>query len=94
MKVAVIYGGLSAERDVSIKTGEAVLKSCLENKYNASAIMINDKNDDIIDALKEFDIVFNALHGTFGEDGSIQSLLENNDIPFTGSGSVSSKICN
>ena len=45
MKVAVIYGGLSAERDVSIKTGEAVLKACLENNYNSSAIMIGDKNE-------------------------------------------------
>ena len=93
MKVAVIYGGLSAERDVSIKTGEAVLKSCLENNYNASAIMINDKNDEVFDALKEFDIVFNALHGTFGEDGSVQSMLEDNGILFTGSGSDASKTC-
>jgi len=93
MKVAVIYGGLSAERDVSINTGGAVLKACLENNYNASGIIINDENDEIFDTLMEYDIVFNALHGTFGEDGSIQSLLENNDIPFTGSGSVSSKIC-
>ena len=93
MKVAVIYGGLSAERDVSIKTGEAVLKSCLENKYNASAIMINDKNDEVFDALKEFDIVFNALHGTFGEDGSVQRMLEDNGTLFTGSGSDASKTC-
>jgi len=93
MKVAVIYGGMSAERDVSIKTGEAVLKSCLENKYNASGIMINDKNDQVFDSLKEFDIVFNALHGTFGEDGSVQSVLENNGVLFTGSGSDASKTC-
>ena len=93
MKVAVIYGGLSAERDVSIKTGEAVLKSCLENKYNASGIIINDKNDEVLDVLKEFDIVFNALHGTFGEDGSVQSMLEDNGILFTGSGSDASKTC-
>ena len=93
MKVAVIYGGLSAERDVSIKTGEAVLKSCLENKYNASAIMINNKNDEVFDALKEFDIVFNALHGTFGEDGSVQRVLEDKGILFTGSGSDASKTC-
>ena len=93
MKVAVIYGGLSAERDVSIKTGEAVLKACLENKYNTSAIMVNDKNDEVFDALKEFDIVFNALHGTFGEDGSVQSMLEDNGILFTGSGSDASKTC-
>ncbi len=93
MKVAVIYGGLSAERDVSIKTGEAVLKSCLENGYNASAIMINDKNDEVFNSLKEFDIVFNALHGTFGEDGSVQRMLEDNGILFTGSGSDASKTC-
>ena len=93
MKVAVIYGGLSAERDVSIKTGEAVLKSCLENKYNASGIIINDKNDEVLDVLKEFDIVFNALHGTFGEDGSVQSMLEDNGVLFTGSGSDASKTC-
>ncbi len=93
MKVAVVYGGLSAERDVSIKTGKAVLKACLENSYNANGVMISDKNDNFIDILKEYDIVFNALHGTFGEDGSIQSLLEENDILFTGSGSSSSQTC-
>ena len=93
MKVAVIYGGLSAERNVSINTGEAVLKACFENNYNASAIMINDKNDIVFEDLRQYDIVFNALHGTFGEDGSIQRLLEDNDIIFTGSGSSSSKTC-
>ena len=59
MKVAVVYGGLSAERDVSIKTGKAVLKACLENSYNANGVMISDKNDNFIDILKEYDIVFN-----------------------------------
>jgi len=93
MKVAVIYGGLSAEREVSINTGEAVLKACLENNYNSSAIMINDKNDGVLDSLTAYDIVFNALHGTFGEDGTIQSWLEDNDIRFTGSGSIASKTC-
>lgn len=93
MKVAVIYGGSSAERDVSIKTGEAVLKACLENNFNASAVMIDNQSDKVFDDLKKFDIVFNALHGTFGEDGSIQSILEDNDILFTGSGSSSSKTC-
>ena len=93
MKVAVIYGGLSAERDVSIKTGEAVLKSCLENKYNASAIIINDKNDEVFGALKEFDIVFNALHGTFGEDGKIQEILKRNKFKVTHSNQDSSSNC-
>ncbi len=93
MKVAVIYGGSSAERDVSINTGEAVLKACLENNYDANSIIIKNENDKVFDTLKKYDIVFNALHGTFGEDGSIQSLLEKNDILFTGSGSSSSKIC-
>jgi len=93
MKVAVIYGGMSAERDVSINTGEAVLRACIENNYNSSGILINNKNEKIFNILKEYDIVFNALHGTFGEDGSIQSLLEDNNILFTGSGSGSSKIC-
>ena len=93
MKVAVIYGGSSAERDVSINTGEAVLKACLENNFNTSSVIIEDENDKVFETLKEYDIVFNALHGTFGEDGSIQSLLEDNDIPFTGSGSSSSRTC-
>ena len=54
MKVAVIYGGLSAERDVSINTGEAVLKACLENNYNASGIIISDKSVQSFDVLKEY----------------------------------------
>ena len=45
MKIAIIYGGPSLEKDVSIKTGQAVLKACLENNYNASAVIIDDEND-------------------------------------------------
>ena len=53
MKVAVIYGGSSAERDVSINTGEAVLKACLENNFNANAVVIEDENDKFFDTPKK-----------------------------------------
>ena len=93
MKVAVIYGGSSAERDVSIKTGEAVLKACLENNFNASAVIINNQSDKVFDDLKKFDIVFNALHGTFGEDGKIQKILKRNKFKVTHSNQKSSSNC-
>ena len=93
MKVAVILGGLSFERDVSIKTGEAVVKACKDNNYDVQAVMIDKDYKKFLPVLKKVDIVFNALHGTLGEDGTIQRWLEENNIQFTGSDSISSSLC-
>ena len=93
MKVAVILGGASSERDVSLKTGNAVLKACKNNNYDVKAIVIDKNYKKFLPLLKKVDIVFNALHGTIGEDGTIQKWLEANNINYTGSNSVSSALC-
>ena len=93
MKVSVLMGGTSAERGVSLKTGKAVMNACLELGYEATPVDFNGDYSSILNDLKYSDVVFNALHGTIGEDGTIQSWLDENNINYTGSGSSSSKLC-
>ena len=83
-KVAVLMGGLSAERDISLLTGEAVLAGLLEKGVDAHAIDV-DKN--VIEKITagNYDRVFIALHGRGGEDGQIQGVLETLGLPYTGS---------
>ncbi|UZE95558.1 D-alanine--D-alanine ligase [Alkalimarinus alittae] len=90
-KVAVLLGGNSAERDVSLKSGGAVLEALLSAGVDAQAIDIKGSP---LDCLKrvEFDRAFIALHGRGGEDGTIQGLLECLDIPYTGSGVMASAL--
>ena len=93
MKVSVLMGGTSAERDVSLKSGEAVANACLELGYETVIVDFNGDYNSILNDLKSSNIVFNALHGTIGEDGTIQSWLDENNINYTGSGSRSSRLC-
>ena len=93
MKVAVILGGTSFERDVSLKTGKAVVEACRANNYDVETVIIDKNYKKSLPILKQVDIVFNALHGTLGEDGTIQKWLEENNIKFTGSDSISSALC-
>lgn len=93
MKVSVLLGGTSAERDVSLKTGKAVLNACLELGLDAYSVDFVGDYKSIINDLKNSDIVFNALHGTIGEDGTIQKWLEKNKLIYTGSNSESSRLC-
>ncbi|MEE9327103.1 MAG: D-alanine--D-alanine ligase [Cocleimonas sp.] len=90
-KVAVLMGGWAAEREVSLKSGKAVLDGLLEKGINAHAL---DVGRDVLDVLREneFDRVFNILHGTSGEDGEIQGALEILQIPYTGCGVMASAI--
>ncbi|WP_027363686.1 D-alanine--D-alanine ligase [Desulfotruncus alcoholivorax] len=83
-RIGVLCGGLSAEREVSLRTGEAIYQAILKNGYNAVKIDV-DKN--IAEKLKEnnIELAFLALHGKYGEDGTIQGLLEILGIPYTGS---------
>lgn len=93
MKVAVVYGGTSLEREVSIKTGKGIIENLDKNKYEVIDFRI-DKEEDIL-KLKDMDIdfVYIALHGTFGEDGKVQAILEILNIPYSGSGVLSSALC-
>ena len=90
-KVTVLMGGISAEREVSIDSGKACAKALVEIGFDVTCL---DAKDDFIEKLikNKPDKVFNALHGRFGEDGSIQGLLEHLKIPYTHSGILSSAI--
>lgn len=90
-KVAVLFGGNSAEREVSLNSGKAVLNALIEQGVNAHAI--DPKFDDISQIKAQgFDRAFIVLHGRGGEDGVIQGFLSALDIPFTGSDVSSSAI--
>ncbi len=90
-KVAVLMGGLSAEREVSLKSGTEVLKALLSQGVDAHKI---DVGHDVVQQLisGKFDRVFNMLHGRNGEDGVIQGALELLNLPYTGSGVLASAI--
>lgn len=88
-KVAVVCGGTSAEREVSLTSGEAVLKALLAKGVDAYKF---DPKEQDIGELKNFDRVFNVLHGTFGEDGGLQGVLDGLGVPYTGCGVLASAI--
>ena len=90
-RIGVLMGGLSPEREVSLTTGQAVFKAIQKNGLEAVALDVN--RDIAIDLKKSgIDIAFIALHGTYGEDGTIQGILEYAKIPYTGSGVLGSSI--
>ena len=91
-KVAVLMGGKSTERKISLQSGEAVLQALLARGVDAHALDAGDKG--FVQQLSEggFDRAFNALHGRGGEDGVVQGLLESLEIPCTGSGVLGSAL--
>lgn len=90
-KVAVLFGGRSAEREVSLKSGAAVLAALQRRGVDAHAF--DPAQRDLHNLLDErFDHVFIALHGRYGEDGTVQGALELMGIPYTGSGVMASSI--
>ena len=90
-KILVISGGISKERAISLDTGKQVAKELSKNGYN---IKITEPNFKLIQTIKSFkpNVIFNALHGQFGEDGYIQTILETTGIPYTHSGVIASAI--
>lgn len=92
MKIGVLMGGCSSERQVSLLTGEEIVKNLNKEKYEVLPIIINSK-EEVFEKVKNVDFVFIALHGEFGEDGSIQSILDALDIPYSGSNPLSSALC-
>ena len=92
LKVGVIRGGISSEREVSLKSGEEIIKELNKEKYDVKDIILNDKKD-IFTVLEGLEFVFLGLHGKFGEDGKVQAILETMDIPYTGCGMLSSALC-
>ena len=90
-KILVLCGGISKERLISLDTGKQVAKELKKNRY---IVKICEPNHTLLENIKLFkpDIVFNALHGQFGEDGYIQTILETQKIPYTHSGVIASSI--
>lgn len=100
LNVAVLMGGMSSEHEVSLISGKNVLEHLNKNKYNSISVIIskkgewlvNNKRKTIDESLKDVNVVFNALHGEYGEDGCIQGLLDCFGVKYTGSGVLASAI--
>ena len=91
LKIAVLYGGVSKEREVSISSSKGVIDALKRNGHEVIAIDFHPERLDEIINLK-VDLVFIALHGKFGEDGSVQGLLDMLNIPYVGSGVLASAL--
>ena len=90
-KILVLGGGISKERLISLETAKGVFKELKKKNYN---VIVCEPDGNLISKIKKFkpDIVFNALHGTFGEDGQVQRLLDKLRLRYTHSGVKASEI--
>ncbi|MCE0485208.1 MAG: D-alanine--D-alanine ligase [Methylacidiphilales bacterium] len=88
-RLAVLKGGPSAEREVSLRSGAAAAEALREAGYDVSEVTVDDANFIVPDGT---DLAFLALHGTFGEDGQVQSILDSKGIPYTGANAETSRI--
>ena len=90
-KILILSGGISKERLISLDTGLQVAKELKKNGYK---VKISEPDNNLTKNINQFkpNIIFNALHGQFGEDGYIQTILESEKIPYTHSGVISSAI--
>lgn len=88
VKTAVLMGGPGSEREVSLASGKAVLKALLGLGIDATAVDVTDTSIDLPDGTG---LVFNLIHGTFGEDGRLQRILDDLGVPYTGAGAASSR---
>lgn len=88
-KIGVLMGGVSSERDISLMSGRGIVEHLDKEKFEAIPIEINEKND-VFTKCQNIDFAFIALHGEFGEDGCVQSILSAMNIPYSGSGPVPS----
>lgn len=98
IKVGVIMGGPSSEHEVSLLTGENIYRNLERKKYQVTELILSKdlrlssglSKIEFPQGLLRFDVIFNALHGRFGEDGTLQTVLDILGVPYTGSGSASS----
>src|SRR5437867_11161479 len=89
--IGVLMGGLSKEREISLKSGNAILEALLLKGYDAVPIDV-DRHVASLLHKKAVEVAFLALHGRYGEDGSIQGMLEILGIPYTGSSVLASSL--
>ncbi len=100
LRVGVLRGGTSPEYDVSLKTGHAVLQNLSQEKYTPVDMLVtkdgewhaNGRPVTLAEAARRVDIIWNALHGAYGEDGRVQQELESFKIPYTGSNALASAL--
>jgi len=92
LKVAVLAGGIGSEREISLESGNAVTEALSLAGMDVCLADIKPDNLDILDE-ENIDVYFLALHGRFGEDGSVQQILENKGLVYTGCGPRASRIC-
>jgi len=102
IKLGIIYGGMSTEHEVSITSAKSVISNLNEKKYEIQEIYITKEGDwlnkegilikNIFIYLKSFDVIFPVLHGLYGEDGTIQGLLEMLKVPYVGVGVLGSAV--
>lgn len=94
MKIGVIMGGISSEREISLQTGQEMINHLDRGRYEVVPIVIEQRADLIAQVQQAgIDIALLALHGQYGEDGTVQGALETLGIPYTGSGVLASSLC-
>lgn len=84
MKIGVLFGGKSAEHEVSLQSAKNVINALDKSKYQVISVKINKAGKFNFETIKKFDLVFPVMHGPFGEDGSMQGLLKLAGVPFVG----------
>jgi D-alanine-D-alanine ligase len=92
LKIGVLFGGKSAEHEVSILSAKNVIKALDKNKYKIIPVKIKKDGKFNFETIKKFDVIFPVMHGPFGEDGSIQGLLKLAGVPFVGAGVLGSAV--
>ncbi|MGG7214845.1 D-alanine--D-alanine ligase [Clostridium nigeriense] len=92
MKIGVLMGGISSEREVSLSSGNSMIQHINKKKYEVVPVVI-DKKEDVLEKVKGLDFALLALHGKFGEDGTVQAVLETLGIPYSGCNTLSSSLC-
>ncbi|ADM69837.1 D-alanine--D-alanine ligase [Paenibacillus polymyxa E681] len=94
MKIGVIMGGISSEREISLQTGQEMINHLDRSRYEVVPMVIEQRADLITQVQQAgIDIAMLALHGQYGEDGTVQGALETLGIPYTGSGVLASSLC-
>ncbi len=92
MKIAVFMGGTSSEKEISLKSGEAVLESLKKQSYDAYGVILDEKNQVTAFLDNDYDLAYLVLHGGNGENGKIQAVLDILGKKYTGSGVLASAI--
>src|SRR5579863_9670203 len=99
IRVAVLYGGRSGEHEVSLKSAESVIAAMDRDRYEVQRILITKEGQwqprpilPVPGGNPDIDVVFPVLHGTFGEDGTVQGLLDLAGLPYVGAGVLASSV--